>query len=175
MKFQFRTAFQQFWIESLQAVKARFSEGLSSLCRPSFTQKPNVGMLNSCVFIGKDVYIWYSFHLWVANPEVSVLTILCLCLSYPPHCCSCFRSLDAKFFFDSPYVIYIDICFVSGCNFGVSMGGGRLKVRSYSVIFATTPINNLASKDITTILTTNALQYTKKNTFSRKYVLILQI
>ena len=55
------------------------------------------------------------------------------------------------------------------------MGGGRLKVRSYSVIFATTPINNLASKDITTILTTNALQYTKKNTFSLKYVLILQI
>ena len=80
-----------------------------------------------------------------------------------------------KIFFDSPHVIYIDICFVSGCNFGVSVGGGKLKVRSYSVIFATTPINNLASKDITTILTTNALQYTKKNTFSLKYVLILQI
>ena len=175
MKFLFPTAFQLFQLESFQAVKARFSEGLSSLRKPSWTQKPNVGTLNSCVFIGKNVYIQYSFHLWVANPEVSVLTILCLCLSYPPHCCSCFRSLDVKIFFDSPHVIYIDICFVSGCNFGVSVGGGKLKVRSYSVIFATTPINNLASKDITTILTTNALQYTKKNTFSLKYVLILQI
>ena len=86
----------------LAGYQARFSEGLSSLCRPSFTQKPNVGMLNSCVFIGKDVYIWYSFHLWVAHPEVSVLTIMYLCLSYPPHCCSCFRSLDLKIFSDSP-------------------------------------------------------------------------
>ena len=45
--------------------------------------------------------LWLSSHLWVVCLVVCVLTMLCLCPSYPSHCNSFFISSCAKSFFGS--------------------------------------------------------------------------
>ena len=46
----------------------------------------------------------------------------------PSHCGSFFKPLVWKIFSSSLRVIFIDSCSVSGCNFGVFMGGSEFRV-----------------------------------------------
>ena len=84
---------------------------------------PHVG-LEPLTPWGEHLPLWLSSHLWVSYLGVWVWTRLRLHPSSPSCCHSFFISLVVGNLFCSLQVILIDC----GCNFGVPVGGGELRV-----------------------------------------------
>lgn len=83
--------------------------------------------LGLLTILGEPPWLWLSFCLWAAHPEVWVLTVLFLLLYSSSVVPSLYLWLW-EIFYACLQVILVDSCFVNSCNFAVIIGGGEFRV-----------------------------------------------